>query len=109
MISHRLPIPARRPFHIPADAKHEHRVPLLSSLCLIAVGASILVIVRQLLAASCRRASPLLRAYRPNRADNPIAFPFFLALYSAAAWRSSVVRGFLRFRRASPIPLAERK
>jgi hypothetical protein len=80
---------------------------LLSSLCLIAVGVLILVIVRQgFLAGKLPAGVAYFRAYRPNRADNPIAFHFFLALYFCGGM-ALVVWGILAlFGGASPIRLS---
>ena len=54
----------------------------LSSIILILLGAGILAVAwRGYLAGVVPAGAAGLRAYRPNRKDNPLAFRFFLTLY----------------------------
>ena len=54
----------------------------LSSIILILLGAGILAVAwRAYLAGVVPAGAAGLRAYRPNRKDNPLAFRFFLTLY----------------------------
>ncbi len=54
----------------------------LGSIILILLGAGVLAIAwRGYLAGVIPAGAAGLRAYRPNREDNPLAFRFFLTLY----------------------------
>ena len=79
---------------------------LLTSCALIAIGAAILVIVRQgYLSGEVPAGVAYFRPYRPNRDDNPVAFHFYLVLYFASGV-ALIVWGILAlFNAAAPIPL----
>ena len=79
---------------------------LLSSAAVIALGIVVLAVVRRgWLAGEVPAGVAYFRPYRPNRAENPVAFHFYVALYFVGGV-VLVVWGILAlFGAVAPIPL----
>lgn len=69
--------------------------PALGALILIVIGAGVLAVAYQgHLNGELPAGANFLRAYRPNRKDNAVAFHFFLGLYFCGGF-ALVIWGFL--------------